>query len=406
MEQVIRDMIDWEQPFPPEEYAERRVKVRTALETAGFDGILVTSPRDVYWLTGHDQIWQSKHGLTGLYFDAARGEFLFFDNASHKAIVSTTPEITDIVYHPRGKAADQADFVAGKVLERGWGKGRVAIQTWAYGPHPDLVRAIGKRFEGAGATVIEESDLIEDVRLYKSPREVEVMREAGEICKSAMAAAREAMKPGMMETEVDAVICHELMINGCGHPGIRTMVGSGPRSGDHHGPASHRRLKDGDLVHIDFCASLHRYHANLSRTFAVGDIDRRWHDLMDPSAGCSGAIVAGVSPGDSFSRVQQAADAFIAASGVDRARYEWFIGGYVLGIAFPPDWVNRHRPQPREDAPDPVMAPGMVFNFEVQYDVFDGWPGGSGAGWIDSFLMTGNGLENLTDIPRELVAVG
>lgn len=110
--------------------------------------------------------------------------------------------------------------------------------------------------------------------------------------------------------------------------------------------------------------------------------------------------------GDPFSRLQQQADAFFAGSGVDRDKYEWFIGGYVLGIAFPPDWVHRHRPQPFENEPDPLMLPGMVFNFEVQYDVFEGWPGGSGMGWIDSFLMTETGLEVLTEMPRTLVVVG
>ena len=52
------------------------------------------------------------------------------------------------------------------------------------------------------------------------------------------------------------------------------------------------------------------------------------------------------------------------------------------------------------------MHPGMVFNFEVQYDVFDGWPGGSGAGWIDSYLVTEDRIEILTEMPRNLVVVG
>lgn len=406
MEQVVRDAIDWEQPFPADEFMERRKKVQAALATAGYDGILMTAPRDFYYLTGHDQIWQYKQHITGLYFETATADFAFFDQASHKALNATTPEIDEVIYYSRGKAQEQADFVANELIRRGLIKGRIAIQTWGYGPHPDLLRSMGAKFEAAGAAVVEDSDVIEDVRLTKSAREVAVMREAGAIAVGAMAAARETMQPGLRETEVDAIICYELMMRGCGHPAIRNMIGSGARSGAHHGPASHRRLRNGDVVHVDFCASLHRYHTNLSRSFAVGEIDQRWHDLMDRSAGCAEAIVNGVRPGDPFSRVQEAADAFIASSGVNREKYEWYIGGYALGIAFPPDWVHRHRPTPREEAPDPAMMPGMVFNFEVQYDVFDGWPGGSGAGWIDSFLMTEDGLEILTECPRSLMAAG
>lgn len=183
------------------------------------------------------------------------------------------------------------------------------------------------------------------------------------------------------------------------------MIGSGPRSGAHHGAATHRTIKSGDIVHIDFCSSLHRYHANLSRTFAVGEVDNRWHELMDRSAGCMDAIVAGVRPGDPMSRVQDVANAFIDESGINKD-WVWLIGGYVLGIAFPPDWVHRNRPLPSEDAPDAALEPGVVLNYENQYDVFEGWPGGSGVGYIDTFMMTDNGFELLTTLPRNLVVVG
>ncbi len=404
MQSAIRNSLDWDQPFPPEEYADRRSKVKQALETAGYDGILVTAPRDYYYLSGHDHIWQYRHAVIGLYFDTASGSFVFFDNTSHQVLVSNTPEINDIFYQSRSAPAfEQALELSAKILGRGWAKGRIAIQTWGYGCHPDHVRSIGNCFARAGATVVEDSDIIENVRLYKSAREIAVMRDAARISVAAMRTVREHVKAGVAETELDGVICHELMKSGCGHPAIRNMIGSGPRSGCHHGPATHRRLKSGDVVHIDFGASLHRYHINLSRTFSVGAANPKWHTLFGPSAGCSNAIARGVSPGDPFSRVQAAADAYISDTEIDRARFGWFIGGYVLGIAFPPDWVDQHRPQPFEPANDPIMKPGMVFNFEVQYDVFDGWAGGSGGGWIDSYLMTDRGLEILTDMPRELV---
>ena len=59
MDQSIRDRIDWEQPFPPEEYAERRRQVRAAMARDGIDGIQVTGAADVNYLTGYDQIGHS-----------------------------------------------------------------------------------------------------------------------------------------------------------------------------------------------------------------------------------------------------------------------------------------------------------------------------------------------------------
>ena len=404
MEQSIRDRIDWEQPFPPEEYAERRGKVRVAMARDGIDGILVTGAADLNYLTGYDQIWHAHVTIIGLFLRAEDDASLFFDNDGHIVLQSTTPDVGEVVVMPRGAAASHVPLIAESIRARGWAKGRIALQPWCYGPHPSLLEAIGDRLAEAGAEIADGSTLVEDVRLIKSPREVAVVREAGRVADLAMAAARDALEPGLRETDVDAAFTAAMMGNGCGYPGIRSMVGSGPRSGAHHGPATHRRLKQGDIVHIDFCASLHRYHANLSRSFAVGQADERWVDLMDKAAGCIDTVMQAVRPGESMARVQEVADTYTDAQGL--RPYVWMIGGYTLGIAMPPDWCGRHRPQPREDVPIPILEPGIVFNYENQFDVFEGWPGGTGAAYIETFLVSEDGLELLSQLPRNLVTAG
>ncbi|MDX1426025.1 MAG: Xaa-Pro peptidase family protein [Kiloniellales bacterium] len=405
MKHSIRDLIDWEQPFPPEEYAERRRKVRAAMARAGIDGLFVTGAADVNYLTGYDQIWHAYLNVIGLFLRADDEASLFFDNDGHVVLQSTTPDIEEVCVMPRGPAASHVPLVAEAIHGRGWAKGRIALQPWCYGPHPALLEAIGQRLAEAGAAEIADgSNLVEDVRLIKSPREVAVVREAARVADLAMAAARDALAPGLRETDVDAAMTAEMMRHGCGYPAIRSMVGSGPRSGAHHGPATHRRLKAGDVVHVDFCTSLHRYHVNLSRSFSVGEADPRWVDLMDRSAGCIDAVLEAVRPGQSLARVQEVADAYTDAQGL--RPYVWLIGGYSLGIAMPPDWVGRHRPKPREDVPIPDLVPGLVFNYENQFDVFEGWPGGTGAAYIETFLVGEDGLEVLSALPRTLVAAG
>ena len=129
MEQQIRDQIDWPQPFPPEEYADRRARLQAALGAAGLDAILVTEPRDLAYLTGYDQIWQHHRGVTGLFFRGESGERLFFDSEAHRVVVATTPEIGEVLYHPRGSGQDQARFVADELTARGWDRGRIAAAT-------------------------------------------------------------------------------------------------------------------------------------------------------------------------------------------------------------------------------------------------------------------------------------
>ena len=54
---------------------------------------------------------------------------------------------------------------------------------------------------------------------------------------------------------------------------------------------------------------------------------------------------------------------------------------------------------------DPPIQAGMVFNLENQFDVYEDWPGGNGCAYIEPFLVTENGLEVLSNLPRTLVTV-
>lgn len=403
MKTYLRRQVDWPQAFPPEEYAERRKKVRDALAKRKLDAIYVTTPANLTYLLGYDMIWYHLRNLTGLLIRADRDETVFFDAVGHKTIVSTTPEIREVVWFERESIDKLIDLIGREFAARGLARGRIAVEGWGYSPHATVMSALQDRLREGGAEVSDESLLIERLRLVKSPLEIEVIRAASKLADTAMAAARDALKPGMLETEIEAVIMDSMMRNGGGYPGIRTMIGSGPRSGTHHSPPQHRRLKQGDLVFIDFCSSLHRYHVNLNRTFSLGTPDDRWTSLMTTSAGCIDAILASVRTGDSWKKVAEVGDRYLQDK--DIKKYIWWAGGYALGIAVPPDWVGSHFAEPREDIPDQPLTPGMVFNYENQFDVWEDWPGGSGAAYIETLLVTEKGLEVLSQLPRDLVTV-
>ena len=405
MHQETRDQVDWKQPFPHEEYVSRQNKVRHALTENGISGIFVTSPADLTYLFGYDQIWYSLDTLCSCFLPADGDGHVFFDNDGHVLLVSIYPEITDVCIFDRGKVADQIPVIAGEVIGRGWAKGKIAIQPRCYGPHPNHVRKIGAIWEEQGAEIADGSDLIEDVRVIKSPLEIEVMREAASIATGAMELARDSIQEGMRETELEAIIVSDMMRHGGGYPGIRTMIGGGPRAGSHHEPPSHREFQKGDIIHIDFCASLHRYHVNICRSFAFGDVDQRWIDLYERNEPMMDLFVREIRPGDSMVKFHEIGQAFAEEN--DLARYQWLIGGYTLGIAIPPDWVGRHRPRPREDIPPPPLDPRLVMNFENQYDAYtENWDSAPGCGLIDTLLMTKDGLEILTPMSRKLEQVG
>jgi Xaa-Pro dipeptidase len=248
--------------------------------------------------------------------------------------------------------------------------------------------------------------LVEEIRVVKSPREVALMLRAAEMADTALETVRKEMRPGMTETEVEGVLMGKLMSLGCNYPALHSMVASGIRSGTHHSPPSNRKVKQGDLVHFDFCAALHRYHANLCRTISVGQADDRWHALMEKSVGCADRILEEIKIGDPFTKVNEVGNNYIDEMGLrDKA---WWIGGYVFGISFPPDWAGTaHWLHWNKETFGPTgtkrkVEPGVIFNFENQFDVWEDWPGGTGCAWIESFLVTEDGLKIMSKLPRHI----
>jgi Xaa-Pro dipeptidase len=403
----LRDQIDWQQPFPAEEYAARRAKVRAALSDANLDAILVTTPANITWLTGYDMIWYHLRNLTGVLVRADSDATVFFDSSAHTTILSTTPEIGEVIYVDAAAVSGTVDesisAVVGGIADKGLGKSRIGLEMWGYAPHASVMEALAEALRSGGATVGDHWTLVEKRRFIKSDLEVQHVRKAAEIGDLAMAAARDAIAPGVMETEIEAAIMGTMMKAGGGYPGIRTMLGSGPRSGTHHSAATRRQIQQGDMVFVDFCGCYDRYHVNVNRTFSVGEPDPRWTSLMNTAAGCIDTILSEVKLGDPLSKVDAVAQRYTDETGI--REYVWWVGGYAQEIALPPDWCGNHWLNPRFDMGDPPIQPGMVFNLENQFDVWEDWPGGSGCAYIESLLVTESGLEVLSKLPRTLVTV-
>ena len=407
MKPYLRSQIDWQQPFPAEEYAARRAKVRAALSDAGLDAILATTPANITWLTGYDMIWYHLQNLTGVLVQADSDATVFFDSSAHTTIISTTPEIGEVIYVDAAAVSGTVDESISAVVDgiagKGLGKSRIGLEMWGYTPHASVMEALAESLRSGGATVEDHWTLVEQQRFIKSDLEIQHVRKAAEIGDLAMAAARDTIRPGVMETEIEAAIMGIMMKAGGGYPGIRTMLGSGPRSGTHHSAPTRRLIQQGDIVFVDFCGCYDRYHVNINRTFSVGEPDPRWTNLMNTAAGCIDTILSEVKLGDPLSKVDAVAQRYTDEAGI--RQHVWWIGGYAQEIALPPDWCGNHWLRPRFDIGDPPIQAGMVFNLENQFDVWEDWPGGSGCAYIESLLVTKSGLEVLSKLPRTLVTV-
>ncbi len=395
------DMDQWGPPFPPEEYHQRIRRVKLEMELRGIDTLLVTSPPNITYLTGYDSIWYDQPVTTAVAIRRDTDGVVFFDTHFHTELVAQTAYVAGEVVHHRGWAGRRQ--VIATLRDRGWLTGNVGVERWSRSPGHPVLAKIEEGIADLGATVVDGSWCVDTVRLVKSPLEVLSVRRAAAIADAAMEAVRAEIRPGITEIELQGVAHYAMARMQGEEPAIRTIVRSGPRASAHHGLPTRRRLRAGEIIGVDFCASYNRYHVDLARAFFIDDPDPRWVDLFKRASGSIRAVVEGAKPGDSMERIQQIADAYIDAQGL--RKFVWFIGGYDLGIAIPPDWVGHtflggHRYEKAN------FDAGCVTNFENVLDVFsEGWPGGRNGSYIDTLLMTDSGLEVLSKIPQDLIVI-
>lgn len=389
---------DWNLPFPREEYEDRLRRVRAAMAARGLDLLYVTSPPNLTYLLGHESVWFDGRNVTGLAVPLD-GDCVYFDTYDHEP--GWPPTVRDAVtygrhgfYYPEGP-----QVVADTLRGRGLLGGRVGLEHWSWAPAGPALRELARRLDAAGAgEVVDGSWVVDHVRLVKSERELAYVREALAIADAVYESLREALRPGMTEHEVDALIAYEARRRGSDEPGIRPMVRSGPRTAAFHGMPGDRRLQQGDLVMVDLCAARHHYHGNTARAFSLGG-DERWQRVLAQLEAILWETTAAVRPGDPTMRLQRLMDEQVDAAGL--RDLVWWVGGYALGIAHPPDWVGHVYLNDEEGFEPGRFDPGFVANWEVQL-----WePPTAGVGIIDTMITTADGIELPARFPRGLTVV-
>ncbi len=129
----------------------------------------------------------------------------------------------------------------------------------------------GKLRQGikAPASIIDPASILNEMRLMKTPEELDRMRRAAVISREAHREAMRSARPGMMEYEVEAIVEYVFRRHGADAPGYGTIVGSGMNATILHYVENEAEMKDGDLLLIDAGAEVEGYTADITRTFPV-----------------------------------------------------------------------------------------------------------------------------------------
>lgn len=111
--------------------------------------------------------------------------------------------------------------------------------------------------------------ILNELRLVKSPREIELLRAAGRLAALGIIEAMKSTRPGVMEHQLEAVMRYHFLASGGRDAGYRATIAGGANAWYGHYSANNCSLRDGDLVLVDGAPDYHYYTSDIGRMWPV-----------------------------------------------------------------------------------------------------------------------------------------
>ena len=186
--------------------------------------------------------------------------------------------------------------------------------------------------------LVDASELINRLRVIKSPEELSYVERAAELADAALIEARETTESGAEESDILAAMQGAVFRGGGDYAGNEFIIGSGRDALLCRYFSGRRRLDPDDQLTLEFAGAYRRYHACLMRTICVGRIPDRQRDMWHA---CHEALLAAM---DALKPGQPIGQVFDAHAGVlDRAGFQEHrlnACGYSLGALYHPNWMD------------------------------------------------------------------
>lgn len=160
----------------------------------------------------------------------------------------------------------------------------------------------------APGELVSLEHILHEMRLFKSPAELKLMRRAAEISANAHVKAMQVCKPGLYEYQVEAEIIHHFIQNGLRAVAYPSIVAAGKNACTLHYTENADKLKNGDLLLIDAGAECDHYAADITRTFPIsGRFNEAQKQLYQLVLDAQAAAIEQIKPGISWLSAHEAA---------------------------------------------------------------------------------------------------
>ncbi|MBA9006518.1 M24 family metallopeptidase [Thermomonospora cellulosilytica] len=276
----------------------RRRALAAALQESGIDAALITRLVNVRYLTG----LASSNAALLVWADGSAT--LATDGRYAGTAAAVCPDLETVIDRRTALVlAERAAAAPAQVL-LGFEDHHVTVRQ-----HGDLT-AVGDTL-----TLTSLDQAVERLRTVKDETELDLLRRACAITDAAFEAVLPRIRPGMTERELAVALERQMVDLGAEAPAFDSIVAAGPNGAvPHHRPGD-RPIAEGDLVTMDFGARCDGYHADMTRTVAVGRVADWQRETYELVAAAQQAAVQAAVDGAETRAVDAAARDLIREAG-------------------------------------------------------------------------------------------
>ncbi|OWR28163.1 peptidase M24 family protein [Saccharibacillus sp. O23] len=357
-------------------------KIRTHMEEQELDGLLITEPKHVGYLTG---FFSDPHErFLGLAIPKHDEPFLVvpaLDLEAAKAS-SSVPLI-----RTHGDTDDAYALLEGWI---GSGAKRFGIEK----EHLSVARFERLNAALRASDYRDVGSVLNALRAAKTPEEVEKLRRAVHLIEAVLTEGLKQVRVGVAEIEIVAELEYQMKKLGAEGPSFDTMVLTGDKTALPHGNPGNRKIQAGDMLMFDMGVYLDGYASDITRTFAVAE---RPNDesvkIYETVLAANLAAIAQIRPGVTLASVDAAAREVITEAGY--GPYFMHRLGHGLGM-------DVHEYPSVHGANEELVTEGLCFTVEPGVYV----AGECGVRIEDDVIVTADGVDVLTTFPKELTVIG
>ncbi|MEC4750236.1 Xaa-Pro aminopeptidase [Methylomicrobium sp. Wu6] len=322
---------------------------------------------------------------------------------------------------------DDLDEILPGMLEN---KGKV---FYPMGRNPELdhsllewinhLRDQSRRGVSAPGELVTLEHILHEMRLFKSPAELKLMRRAAEVSAHAHRKAMQVCKPGMHEYQIEAELLYQFYQDGLRHVAYPSIVAGGKNACVLHYTENKDVLKSGDLLLIDAGAECDHYAADITRTFPVsGRFSEPQKQLYQLVLDAQAAALEQIKPGLPWNAAHDASVEMITKGLVELGLLKGKVKKLIKDEKYKPFFMHRIGHWLGMDVHDVgdykvdqewrLLEPGMVLTVEpgiyipADYDKVEEKWRGIGIRIEDDILVTAGGYECLTSaVPKSIAEI-